>query len=116
MILISCLGLLGIVIYITNTRTKEIGIRKILGASIADIVFILSGNFVKLVLIAFLIAAPVAWWAAQKWLEGFAYRTPVSWWIFALSAAIILLFALITLSIQTIRAAIANPADSLRSE
>jgi putative ABC transport system permease protein len=116
MILISCLGLLGIVIYITHTRTKEIGIRKILGASITDIVFILSGNLVKLVGIAFLIAAPVAWWASRKWLEGFAYRTSVSWWIFGLSAGIILLFALVTLSVQTIRAAIANPADSLRTE
>ncbi len=116
MIFISCLGLLGLVIYTTNRRTKEIGVRKILGASVANIVSILSKDFVKLVLIAFLIAAPAAWWSAYKWLEGYAYRTSISWWIFVLTALMILLFALVTLSIQTIRAAIANPVKSLRTE
>jgi ABC-type antimicrobial peptide transport system permease subunit len=116
MIFISCLGLLGLVIFTTNRRTKEIGVRKILGASVASIVSILSKDFVKLVLIAFLIAVPAAWWSAYKWLEGYAYRTSISWWLFALTALLILLFALVTLSIQTIRAAIANPVKSLRTE
>jgi predicted permease len=115
-ILISCLGLLGLVIYTINTRTKEIGIRKILGASVTNILSILSTDFVKLVLIAFTIAAPVAWWASYKWLEDFAYRTAMSWWVFVLGGIFMLLVALITLSFQTIKAAIANPVKSLRSE
>jgi putative ABC transport system permease protein len=115
-ILISCLGLLGLVIYTTNVRTKEIGIRKILGASVAGIVSILSKDFVRLVLIAFVIAAPIAWWAIYKWLEDFAYRTTISWWIFGLSGIAMTIIALLTLSIQTIRSAIANPVSSLRTE
>jgi predicted permease len=115
-IFISCLGLLGLVIYTTNTRTKEIGIRKILGASVASIITILSGDFVKLVLMAFVIATPVAWWAIYKWLQGFAYRTTVSWWVFAVSGVVMLLVALATLSVQTIRTALANPVKSLRTE
>ncbi|MEP6465450.1 MAG: ABC transporter permease [Parafilimonas sp.] len=115
-ILISCLGLLGLVMYTINTRTKEIGIRKILGASVSNIISILSKDFVKLVLIAFVIAAPVAWWASYKWLENFAYKTTMNWWLFALSGLTMLLLALVTLSIHTIRAAIANPVKSLRTE
>jgi ABC-type antimicrobial peptide transport system permease subunit len=115
-IFISCLGLLGLVIYTTNTRTKEIGIRKILGASVAGIVSILSKDFVRLVLIAFVIAAPIAWWATYKWLEDFAYRTTISWWIFILSGAAMIGIALLTLSIQTLRSALANPVQSLRTE
>jgi hypothetical protein len=115
-IFISCLGLLGLVIHTTNIRTKEIGIRKVLGASVTNIVSILSGGFVKLVLLAFLIAAPLAWWASHKWLEDFTYRTAISWWVFALSVALLLLFALVTLSIQTIRAAVANPVKSLKTD
>ena len=115
-IFISCLGLLGLVIYTTNTRTKEIGIRKILGASVTNIISILSKEFVQLVLIAFLIAAPIAWWATYKWLQDFAYRTTISWWVFAVSGIALMLIALITLSIQTIKAAIANPVKSLRTE
>jgi putative ABC transport system permease protein len=115
-ILISCLGLLGMVIYVTNTRTKEIGVRKVLGAPVAHIVFILSKDFINLVLVGFLVSAPLAWWASYKWLATFAYRTTISWWIFLLSAVLILLFALITLSIQTLRAAFANPVKSLRME
>jgi putative ABC transport system permease protein len=115
-ILISCLGLLGLVIYTTNMRTREIGIRKVLGASISAIVSILSGEFVRLVLLAFLIAVPAAWWASNRWLQGFAYRTPMNWWVFAFGGFLLLLFALITLSFQTIRAALANPVRSLRSE
>jgi len=115
-IFISCLGLSGLVIYTTNTRTKEIGVRKVLGASVANIVSILSKDFVKLVLIAFIIAAPIAWWAVYKWLQSFAYRTTMSWWIFLLSGVFMIAAAIITLSIQTIKAAIANPVKSLRTE
>jgi putative ABC transport system permease protein len=115
-IFISCIGLLGLVIYTTNQRTKEIGIRKVLGASVRQIVAILSSDFVRLVLLASVIAIPVAWWAMHKWLNNFAYKTTVNWWVFALSAFFMLFVALITLSIQTIRAASANPVDSLRNE
>jgi putative ABC transport system permease protein len=115
-VFISCIGLLGLVIYTTNQRTKEIGIRKVLGASISQIVTILSSDFVRLVLLASVIAIPVAWWAMHKWLNNFAYKTTVNWWIFVLSALLMLFMALITLSIQTIRAASANPVDSLRNE
>jgi putative ABC transport system permease protein len=115
-ILISCLGMLGLVIYTTNTRTKEIGIRKILGASSSTIIRILSKDFVKLVVIAFVIAAPAAWWAVYKWLQDYAYKTSISWWIFVLCGLFMLLVALITLSIQTIKAAMANPVKSLRTE
>jgi putative ABC transport system permease protein len=115
-VLISCLGLLGLVMYTINTRTKEIGIRKILGASVSAIISILSKEFVQLVLIAFIVAAPIAWWATYKWLEDFAYRTPISWWVFVVCGFSMLLIALITLSIQTIKAAIANPVKSLRTE
>ena len=115
-VLISCLGLLGLVIYTINTRRKEIGIRKILGATVANIISVLSKDFVQLVLIAFAIAAPVAWWASYKWLEDFAYKTSMSWWVFFSSGLVMLLLALITLSIQTIKAAIANPIKSLRTE
>ncbi len=115
-VFISCLGLLGMVIYVTNTRTKEIGIRKVLGAPVQHIVFLLSNDLIFLVLIAFLIAAPISWWASYQWLSGFAYRTSISWWIFLLCAVVILLFAFITMSIQTLRAAFANPVISLRTE
>lgn len=115
-ILISCLGLLGLVIYTTNSRLKEIGVRKVLGASVSQIVLLLSSDFIRLVLIAFVIAAPIAWWAMSKWLDNFAYRTSISWWIFALSLLSIVLASVITLSIQTIKAAMANPVKSLRTE
>jgi putative ABC transport system permease protein len=115
-ILISCLGLAGLVVFTTNTRTKEIGIRKVLGAPVAAIITLLSKEFVNLLLIAFGIAAPAAWWAAHRWLETFAYRAPVSWWIFPLAGCAMLGIALLTMSIRTIRAATANPVDALRSE
>ena len=115
-ILISCLGLLGLVIYTTSIRTKEIGIRKILGASVTNIISILSKDFIQLVLLAFIIAAPLAWWASYKWLQDFVYRTNMSWWIFALSGTAMLVAAVITLSLQTIKTATANPVKSLRSE
>jgi len=115
-ILISCLGLMGLVIYTANLRVKEIGIRKVLGASARQIVVLLSTELVMLVVIAFVIVTPLAWLAMHKWIQNFADRTPISWWIFALSGLGMLLAALFTLSFQTIKAAIANPVRSLRSE
>jgi putative ABC transport system permease protein len=115
-IFISCLGLAGLVIFTTNTRTKEIGIRKVLGAPVAAIIALLSKEFVKLLAIAFAIAAPVAWWATHQWLDSFAYRAPVSWWIFPLAGLTMMGIALLTMSVRTIRAATANPVDALRSE
>ena len=115
-ILIACLGLFGLVTYAAEQRTKEIGIRKVLGARVAGIVGLLSKDFTILVGIAALIAFPAAWWAMYKWLETFAYRTEISWWIFLVAGAVALAIALLTVSIQTIRAALANPIKSLRSE
>ncbi|HEV9035708.1 MAG TPA: ABC transporter permease [Puia sp.] len=115
-ILIACLGLFGLVTYAAEQRTKEIGVRKVLGASVSGIVGLLSRDFTRLVGIAALIAFPVAWWAMYKWLETFAYRTEISWWIFVVAGAVALAIALLTVSIQTIRAALANPVKSLRSE
>ncbi len=115
-IFISCLGLLGLVIYTTTQRTKEIGVRKVLGASVSQIVMMITKDFLILIVIAFAIAAPIAWLGMNKWLENFAYRTDISWWIFGLGISIMLLIAIITLGFQTIRAAIANPVKSLRSE
>jgi ABC-type antimicrobial peptide transport system permease subunit len=115
-ILISCMGLLGLVIFTTNSRTKEIGVRKVLGASVMQITSSLSADFLRLVLFAFVIAAPIAWWATYKWLQNYAYKTNMSWWVFAISGFSMLLLALITLSIETIKAAKANPVKSLRTE
>jgi len=115
-ILIACLGLFGLVTYAAEQRTKEIGVRKVLGASVSGIVALLSRDFTMLVGIAALVAFPVAWWVMYKWLETFAYRTEISWWIFLVAGAAALFIALLTVSIQTIRAALANPIESLRSE
>ena len=113
---ISCLGLLGLVIYMAETRTKEIGIRKILGASVTSILSLLSAEFIRLVLIAFAIAAPIAWWATDRWLQTFAYRTTMSWWVFAASGFFLIIAAVITLSAQIIKTATSNPVNSLRTE
>ncbi|MBN8854020.1 MAG: cell division protein FtsX [Sphingobacteriales bacterium 50-39] len=115
-ILIACLGLFGLVTYATEQRTKEIGIRKVLGARVTRIVALLSRDFARLVLIAALIAFPVAWWAMHKWLQSFTYRTDINWWIFPLAGAAAFLIAMATMCFQTIRAALANPVTSLRSE
>jgi putative ABC transport system permease protein len=115
-VLISCLGLLGLVIYTTTQRTKEIGVRKILGASVSQIVQLISKDFILLVLLAFIIAVPLAWLGMSKWLENFAYRTDISWWVFLLAGALMILIALLTLALQTIKAAVANPVKSLRTE
>ena len=115
-VFISCLGLLGLVIYTTTQRTKEIGVRKVLGASVIQIVAMISKDFILLVILAFLIAAPVAGIFMHKWLGNFAYRTPIDWWIFFLGGSLMLLIALLTLAFQTIKAAITNPVKSLRTE
>jgi putative ABC transport system permease protein len=115
-IFIACLGLFGLSLFSTMQRTKEIGVRKVLGASISNIVFILSKDFMRLIFFANLIAFPVAWWIMNSWLQDFAYRIHLSWWIFAMAAIIALLIAAVTISLQTIRASIANPVNSLRNE
>jgi putative ABC transport system permease protein len=113
---VACLGLLGLAMYTAERRNKEIGIRKVLGASVQNVVTMLSKDFIKLLVVAAFIAFPIAWYAMNNWLQGFAYRTEVSWWVFALSTGIIIIIALITISFQSIKAALANPVDSLRSE
>jgi hypothetical protein len=115
-IFISCLGLLGLVLYTTTQRNKEIGVRKVLGASVPQIVSLLSKDFIHLVLLAFVITAPLAWWAMHKWLQNYAYRTTLNWWLFALCGTSMIVIALLTLSFQTIRSAVANPVKSLRTE
>ncbi|SJZ91320.1 ABC transporter permease [Sediminibacterium ginsengisoli] len=115
-ILISCMGLFAIVVLVIMQRTKEIGIRKVLGASVLNITTLISKDFIGLILIALTIATPIAWWAMNKWLQDFAYRIHISAWIFLLAGGIALLIALVTICIQTIRAAIANPVKSLKSE
>jgi ABC-type antimicrobial peptide transport system permease subunit len=115
-IFISCLGLLGLVIYTTNLRYKEMGVRKVLGASVMQLFGLLSKDFMKLVVIAFVIAAPLAWWASDQWLQNFAYRTSISWWIFAATIVMMVLMALITLSFKTLKTAFENPVKSLRTE
>lgn len=115
-IFIACLGLFGLATYATEQRIKEIGIRKVLGASVANIVGLLSSGFVKLVMVAFLIATPVAWWGMQQWLQGFAYRVNIQWWVFALAGTMAVVIALFTVSFHAVRAALMNPIRSLRSE
>ncbi len=115
-IVISCLGIFGLVSYITQQRTREIGVRKVLGAGVANIIFLVSKDFLVLVLIALVIAAPVAYYFMSKWLEDFAYRTIISWWIFGAGCLTMLVIAFLTLSIKTIGAAMANPVKSLRTE
>jgi putative ABC transport system permease protein len=112
-IFISCLGLLGLVIYTTTQRTKEIGVRKVLGASVSQIVTLISKDFLGLIMLAFVVAVPLSWIAMHKWLENFAYRTEISWWIFITAGAVMITIALVTLGFQTIKAAIANPVKSL---
>ncbi len=115
-IFVACLGLFGLATYTAEQRTKEIGIRKVLGASVTQVTQMLSKEFLKLVLIASLIAFPAAWWAMNKWLQSFAYRINISWWVFVVAGVSALLIALITVSFQAIKAAIANPVKSLRTE
>ncbi len=115
-IFISCLGLLGLAMFTAEQRVKEIGIRKVLGASVASLFTLLSKEFLVLVTISLFIASPLAWWFMNKWLEGYNYRTSIEWWVFVLSAVIAVLIALITVSFQSAKAALVNPVKSLRSE
>ena len=114
--LISCLGLWGLATFAAQKRVKEIGIRKVLGASVANITGMLSKDFLKLVSISILIACPLAYYAMYKWLQDFAYRTDISWWVFAIAGLTAIAIALITVSFQAIKAAMSNPVKSLRSE
>jgi putative ABC transport system permease protein len=115
-VFVACLGLFGLASFISEQRTKEIGIRKVLGLSVEGIVRLLSKDFLKLVLIAFVLASPLAWWAMHTWLQDFAYRVDISWWVFALAGVLALLIAMLTVSFQAIKAAISNPIKSLRTE
>ena len=115
-ILIACLGLFGLATYMAEQRIKEIGVRKVLGATVANITSMLSKDFLKLVLLSTIIAFPVAWWAMHKWLQDFAFRIDIGWWVFVLAALIAVLIALITVSSQAIKAALSNPVKSLRTE
>jgi len=115
-IFIACLGLFGLATFMAEQRTKEIGIRKVLGASVSQVTSMLSKDFIKLVVLAVVIASPVAWWAMNKWLRNFVYRINISWWIFFIAGLLVFVIALITIIFKAIKAAIANPVDSLRSE
>jgi len=115
-IFVACLGLFGLAKFTAAQRTKEIGIHKVLGASVAQVTGMLSKEFLVLVLISCILAFPVAWWAMNKWLQDFAYRAAISWWIFALAGIVIVLIAVFTVSFQAIKAAMANPVKSLRTE
>lgn len=115
-ILLSCMGLFSIALISIQQRTKEIGVRKVLGASVPSIISLLSKDFLKLVLIGIVIASPIAWWAMNKWLQDFAYKIDVEWWVFVLAGMLAVGIALVTVSLQSIRAALMNPVKSLRSE
>jgi putative ABC transport system permease protein len=115
-ILISCLGLFGLATFTAQIRTREIGVRKVLGASVSSIIQLLARDFIKLVLAAVAIAVPVAWYTMSRWLSDFAYRTEIQWWIFALAGLLAVTIALLTVSFQSIQAALMDPVKSLRSE
>jgi putative ABC transport system permease protein len=115
-IMIACLGLFGLAAFTTEQRTKEIGIRKVLGASVSGIIQLLSIDFVKLVLVAIVVASPIAWWVMNQWLEDFAYKIEIRWWMFGLAGIITLVITLLTVSFQAIKAAVMNPVKSLRTE
>jgi putative ABC transport system permease protein len=115
-IFISCLGLLGLAAYTAQVRTREIGVRKVLGASVSGIVQLLAKDFIKLVLIAIIIATPVAWYFMNKWLQDFAYKISINWSVFMLAGGTAIIIAFMTIGFQAIKAALANPVKSLRSE
>jgi putative ABC transport system permease protein len=115
-IFLACLGLFGLVSFTAEQRVKEIGIRKVLGASVSNIVTLISKDYLGLVLISVVIASPIAWYAMNKWLQDFAYRVHIQWWVFALTAFLAVLIAFFTVSFQSVKAAMANPVKSLRSE
>jgi ABC-type antimicrobial peptide transport system permease subunit len=115
-IFISCLGLFALVAYMAETRRKEIGIRKVLGASVKNIIYLLSKDFLILVLISFAVASPIAWWAMSKWLAGYAYRTDIPWWLFVVVGCMSVGVALLTVGFQAIKAATTNPVKAIKSE
>jgi putative ABC transport system permease protein len=115
-IIVACLGLFGLAEFITKARIKEIGVRKVNGAKVSELMLMLNSDFIKWVAISFFIATPIAFYAMTKWLENFAYKTTISWWIFALAGCITLTIALLTVSWQTFRAARRNPVEALRYE
>jgi putative ABC transport system permease protein len=115
-IIIACLGLFALSAFMAEQRSKEIGIRKVLGATVRSITTLLSMDFIKLVLLAIVIASPIAWWGMTKWLQDFAYKIPISWWIFVLAGFAAIMIALITVSFQSIKAALMNPVKSLKAE
>src|SRR5205085_3555850 len=115
-IVVGCMGLFGLAAFSAEQRTKEIGIRKVLGANMLNIAGLLSKNFMVLVLLAALLALPIAWWAMNKWLEDFPYRIEMSWWVFVIAIVAALAIALLTVSFQSIKAAMTNPVKSLRTE
>src|SRR5690606_3019151 len=115
-VFISCLGLFGMALFMAEQRTREIGIRKVLGASVLNLWHLLSREFVLLVLIALLVAAPVAYYGMERWLQHYEYRTEISWWVFAATGLGALLIALLTVSGQSVRAALMNPVKSLKTE
>jgi putative ABC transport system permease protein len=115
-IFIACLGLFGLATYSAEQRIKEIGVRKVLGATVTNLASLLSKDFLKLVLIANGIAFPVGWWAANKWLEDYAYHIKIEWWVFVLAGALAIGIALLTVCYQAVRAALVNPVKSLRTE
>lgn len=115
-IIIACLGLFALSAFMAEQRSKEIGIRKVLGATVSGITALLSLDFVKLVILAIIIASPIAWWAMNKWLQGFVYHIEVQWWVFALAGFVAVAIALLTVSFQSVKAALMNPVKSLKSE
>jgi putative ABC transport system permease protein len=115
-IIVACLGLFALSAFMAEQRSREIGIRKVLGASVQGITTLLSLDFIKLVAMAIVIASPIAWWGMNKWLQGFSYRAPISWWIFALAGVVSIVIALLTVSFQSVKAAVANPIKALKSE
>lgn len=115
-ILIASLGLFGLATYTAEIRTKEIGIRKVLGAEVSSIVALLSKDFIKLVLVAIVLATPVTWYAMNQWLEGFAYKATIGWWVYLSAGMLAVIVAMVTISSQAVRAALVDPVKSLKSE
>ena len=115
-IVIACMGMFGLIALFAKQRVKEIGIRKVLGANVAAIIRLLSKDFLLLVGIAILVATPVAWYVMTRWLQDFAYRIDIQWWMFAMAGGVALTIAALTISLQVIKAALANPVTSLRTE